>query len=228
MGMDHGHSFRSAKVSSPKSFVVLTRARHNRRYLSLQDRPWDADSSFEGLISDVRDWHDTLTPEIQFTLPNLYARHATHELGALLSMHLWHDHILCYLYKIALPGSAEWTAGSDYFASAPPGWVDGMRRAAFDGAVAIREKICLVERLFPDYVPTNRMLNRVISAAIGVQVDYTRAVGPHGLSEKEKKEMIAGFQSMVNMTGKMTKYFLGDRRIVSHTFFWPASSIAEP
>ena len=130
-------------------------------------------------------------------------------------MHVCFDVVHSTLYRITLPNFSE-SAKPEYLASAPRDWIHRLRYAANVRAVAVRQKFALLEKHFPDHIPTTRLYNLYIFGSLRVQLQYYALACPDGIPDPQTyEETASGFEVMIQVVGKMTKYYVDNRRVVS-------------
>lgn len=177
-------------------------------------KPWEANSPFLDVVRRLRRWRDTLPASLELTVDNLYARQATHELDALVTLHLCFESIHSTLYRFTLPNFTE-SARADFLMGAPREWIQQVRCAACIRATAVTRHLELLEKHFPDHIPTTKLFNLYIFNSIQVQLQYHALQAVDHGPDADRDATAMGFQTMVHVVGKMTNYFWDNRRLVS-------------
>lgn len=147
---------------------VLTFGKNIERF---PQKPWEAGSPFEDCLVRLRHWQDTLQPSLRFTADNIYLHHGNNEAGAFVNIHVWHKQLYCDLYRVAFPGFRE-SAAETYWATAPEGYVDTLRKNGFEAACAVADVFRMVERVLPGEVGVNVDVAVMPYESIRLQLQY--------------------------------------------------------
>jgi hypothetical protein len=98
---------------------------------------------------------------------------------------------------------------------APREWIQQVRCAACIRATAVTRHLELLEKHFPDHIPTTKLFNLYIFNSIQVQLQYHALQAVDHGPDADRDATAMGFQTMVHVVGKMTNYFWDNRRLVS-------------
>lgn len=129
-------------------------------------------------------------------------------------MHVCFDVIHSTLYRMALPNFTE-SAKPAFLASAPRDWIYQLRYSANTRALSVQFKLRLLEKNFPENILTSRLFNLFVFGSMRVQLQYNALAYPDGVTGPFLHgELAAGFETMMNVVGKMTRYFADNRRVL--------------
>ncbi|KAH8901339.1 hypothetical protein GQ53DRAFT_630743, partial [Thozetella sp. PMI_491] len=65
--------------------------------------PWLPNSEFEMLSGELKDWYQSLPPNLQFNTSSIYMRKESNQLGALCLLHCAFHQTMCDLYRLGTP-----------------------------------------------------------------------------------------------------------------------------
>lgn len=188
---------------------------HATKYLEPDVKPWDPGSRWDSCLLQLRQWYDTLPPELRHSRNALFAYHGTGELSSFASLHLWYEQLHCDLYRIALPGFRESppTTYLDHIA-----WVDNARQAAYTHACAIVEQVSLLLDDFPDISLHGTDIAVFAYESTRIQLQYLRLI--HGPTHPQDVVHSASkrFDTLVKLVGGMARYHSAARRWVGGRF----------
>ena len=172
-------------------------------------KPWEKGSTFHTLEDQLDQWHDSLPPDMCFTVDNLYIRHSSAEMGSLAGLHLLYDLVRISLLRVGVSAVAFDGPGDALYPEMPLEFTRSCHRKAYNVGLAVRDRLRAIENHFPDYTSSSRLWIRSVHASLRIQIEYQE------ISEPAYVELLDGFRTMVGTVAKMTRYFSADRKTVS-------------